>query len=35
VPHHADDVAAASPWLQANYWDDARLIGQVQAALGD
>jgi nucleoside-diphosphate-sugar epimerase len=35
VPHHADDVATASPWLQANYWDDARLIGQVKAALGD
>lgn len=29
------EVEAAEPWLQANYWDDARLIGQMQAALGD
>jgi nucleoside-diphosphate-sugar epimerase len=29
------EVQAADPWLQANYWDDARLIGQMQAALGD
>lgn len=29
------EVEAADPWLQANYWDDARLIGQMQAALGD
>lgn len=28
------EVEAADPWLQANYWDDKRLIGQMQAALG-
>lgn len=35
VAHTPEDVAAADPWLQANYWDDARLIGQMQAALGE
>lgn len=30
-----EEVARADQWLQANYWDDARLIGQMQAALGD
>ena len=34
VPRHIDEVAAADPWLRANYWDDERLIGQVSAALG-
>jgi nucleoside-diphosphate-sugar epimerase len=29
------EVQAADQWLQANHWDDARLIGQMQAALGD
>ena len=28
------NVLEADQWLQANYWDDARLIGQMQAALG-
>jgi hypothetical protein len=28
------NVLKADQWLQANYWDDARLIGQMQAALG-
>lgn len=28
------EVEAAAAWLQANYWDDARLIGQMRAALG-
>lgn len=27
-------VEAAPEWLQANYWDDRRLLGQMQAALG-
>ena len=35
VPRHADEVTMADAWLQANHWDDARLVGQVQAALGD
>jgi nucleoside-diphosphate-sugar epimerase len=35
VAHHAADVETADQWLQANYWDDARLIGQMQAALGE
>ena len=35
VPRHADEVTTADAWLQANYWDDARLVGQVKAALGD
>jgi nucleoside-diphosphate-sugar epimerase len=29
------NVLKADQWLQANYWDDARLIGQMQAALGE
>lgn len=29
-----EDYEASPPWLQANHWDDARLIGQMQAALG-
>ena len=35
VAHDLAEVARSDPWLQANYWDDARLIGQMQAALGD
>jgi nucleoside-diphosphate-sugar epimerase len=35
VPHDPSEVATAEPWLQANYWDDARLIAQVKTALGD
>ena len=35
VPHDPAEVAAAEPWLQANYWDDARLVAEVNAALGD
>lgn len=35
VAHSSADVAAADGWLQANHWDDARLIGQMQAALGE
>lgn len=35
VARDREEVANASRWLQANYWDDARLIGQMQAALGD
>ena len=34
VPQSADDLATASDWLRANYWDDERLIGQVRGALG-
>ena len=34
VAHDPAEVAAASEWLQANYWDDAKLIGQMKAALG-
>ena len=29
-----EEYESSEPWLQANYWDDARLIGQMQAALG-
>ena len=35
VPKQASEVATADDWLQANYWDDTRLVGQVKAALGD
>ena len=35
VARDASEVAAADGWLQANYWDDARLVGQIQAALGE
>jgi nucleoside-diphosphate-sugar epimerase len=35
VPHDPAEVAQAEPWLQANYWDDERLIRQVTTALGD
>jgi nucleoside-diphosphate-sugar epimerase len=35
VPHDVREVAQAEEWLQANYWDDARLVGQVKAALGE
>lgn len=35
VAHDIAEVHAADQWLQANYWDDARLIGQMQAALGN
>lgn len=34
VARSIEEVRAADPWLQANYWDDERLIGQMQAALG-
>jgi nucleoside-diphosphate-sugar epimerase len=29
------EVEAADQWLQANYWDDARLFGQMRSALGE
>lgn len=35
VPRDPAEVATADQWLQANYWDDARLIAQMTAALGD
>jgi nucleoside-diphosphate-sugar epimerase len=35
VARSIEEFAGADPWLQANYWDDARLVGQMQAALGD
>jgi nucleoside-diphosphate-sugar epimerase len=35
VPHDPADVATADAWLQANYWPDEHLIGQIRAALGD
>jgi nucleoside-diphosphate-sugar epimerase len=35
VASGAEELAAADPWLRANHWDDARLIGQMRAALGD
>ncbi|GLQ54257.1 NAD-dependent epimerase/dehydratase family protein [Devosia nitrariae] len=34
VPAHASDLDEASEWLRANYWDDARLIDELRAALG-
>jgi nucleoside-diphosphate-sugar epimerase len=34
VPRSVDELATASEWLRANYWDDERLIGQVRGALG-
>lgn len=34
VPGHVDEVAAAPEWLRASYWDDARLVAAVRAALG-
>jgi nucleoside-diphosphate-sugar epimerase len=34
VPRSIDELATASEWLRANYWDDERLIGQVRGALG-
>jgi len=34
VPSSIDELATASDWLRANYWDDERLIGQVRGALG-
>lgn len=34
VARSIEEVRAAEGWLQANYWDDERLIGQMQAALG-
>jgi nucleoside-diphosphate-sugar epimerase len=34
VPRHPDELLTADDWLRANYWDDARLIGQVRGALG-
>jgi nucleoside-diphosphate-sugar epimerase len=35
VARNAAEIAGADFWLRANLWDDERLIGQVQAALGD
>jgi nucleoside-diphosphate-sugar epimerase len=35
VPRDPAEVAAAEPWLRANYWDDERLIAQMTTALGD
>ena len=35
VPHDPAEVATAEPWLQANYWDDGKLIAQMRTALGD
>lgn len=35
VPREPVEVATAEPWLQANYWNDARLIAQMRTALGD
>jgi len=34
VAHDPAIVANSADWLQANVWDDARLIGQMKAALG-
>ncbi len=34
VAREDQDVTTFAPWLQANHWDDARLIGQMTAALG-
>ena len=34
VAHDLDEVARSPQWLQDNYWDDARLIAEVRAALG-
>ena len=31
----APPSADPHPDLEANYWDDTRLVGQVRAALGD
>lgn len=33
VAHDLAQVKASAPWLQANYWDDARLIREVKKAL--
>jgi nucleoside-diphosphate-sugar epimerase len=35
VPGDASELQEAEDWLLANYWDDARLIAEVTAALGD
>ncbi len=35
VPRDAEEVAQMDAALRTNCWDDARLIGQMQAALGD
>ena len=35
VPNDPAEVETAAPRLQANYWDDARLIAQMKTALGD
>lgn len=35
VPHDPAEVAGAEPWLQANYWDDEKLIAQFRTALGE
>jgi hypothetical protein len=29
------EVEAAEPWLRDNHWDDARLVTEMKAALGD
>lgn len=34
VPHDPEALRTAPEWLQKNYWDDARLIGEVRGALG-
>ena len=34
VPRALDEVAAAPDWLNANYWDDVRLIDEFRRALG-
>lgn len=35
VPADPAELDGAEPWLRANYWDDARLVAEVKAALGD
>lgn len=35
VARNPAEVDNAPGWLRANYWDNERLVGQIQAALGD
>lgn len=35
VPASTSDLDEAPGWLQANYWDDTRLIAELRSALGD
>jgi nucleoside-diphosphate-sugar epimerase len=35
IARNPEEIAGADLWLRANLWDDARLIGQMQGALGD